>query len=70
MKAEPGQCPICGEFNLEYGCFEMDNDSMGYYPWECNDCHTKGKEWYSLEYIEQTTSTYIPENEGDCCHGA
>jgi hypothetical protein len=47
---EQGNCPKCNGTDLDYTILEI-NDNMLHYPWTCNDCGTKGKEWYSLEFI-------------------
>lgn len=49
---EEGKCPKCGHYNLDYGTLEVYGQSV-YYPWECPDCKSFGKEWYSLTFDEQ-----------------
>lgn len=45
-----GECPFCGESNLEYGAIRLEGD-MCYFPWECLTCEHIGEEWYSLKFI-------------------
>ena len=49
---EEGQCPKCGNYNLDYGAVEFSDNAI-YYPWTCEDCGATGKEWYDLEFSEQ-----------------
>lgn len=49
---EEGQCPKCGNYNLDYGVVEFSDNAI-YYPWTCEDCGATGKEWYDLEFSEQ-----------------
>lgn len=47
-----GVCPFCNEVgNLDYECFEMADNEMGYYKWFCPNCKHEGEEWYILEFI-------------------
>jgi C4-type Zn-finger protein len=46
---EQGTCPKCNGTDLDYTILEIEGNLL-YYPWTCNDCGTKGKEWYSLEF--------------------
>jgi hypothetical protein len=46
---EQGSCPCCKSDNLAYGAVEHTEDNL-YYPWECQDCGSNGKEWYSVEF--------------------
>ena len=48
---EPGKCPKCGSFNIEYGSTELEGNSLGY-EFSCEDCGAYGLEWYNLEYSE------------------
>jgi len=48
---EPGRCPKCGSYELEYGSSDLDDMNMGY-EFYCNKCEAEGKEWYTLEYAE------------------
>lgn len=47
---ENGRCPICNGYNLNYEQMEPEGD-MICYPWVCEDCSTRGKEWYLLNFI-------------------
>ena len=49
---EEGQCPKCGNYNLDYGTVKVSDNAI-YYPWTCEDCGATGKEWYDLEFSEQ-----------------
>ena len=49
---EEGQCPKCGNYDLDYGAVKFSDDAI-YYPWTCEDCGATGKEWYDLEFSEQ-----------------
>jgi len=47
-----GQCPRCKKGNLTYGKrIESDGEHI-YYPFKCDDCGLKGKEWYYVEFTE------------------
>lgn len=50
MKNEQGICPFCGSENLGYGCMELEDGEMVYYPWTCNNCKREGEEWYELNF--------------------
>jgi len=45
---EQGECPKCGEFNLEFGSLELEDNSV-FYPVTCK-CGFEGKEYYNLEF--------------------
>lgn len=47
---EQGRCPYCDSEALEYHEAEFSDD-MIYYPWECEQCHRTGEEWYKLNFI-------------------
>ena len=53
-----GQCPVCKSLDINYDTFVYRGD-YGYYPYDCNDCGNKGREYYSLVY--DITSTRINE---------
>jgi C4-type Zn-finger protein len=42
-ESQPNYCPVCGGENLEFHALEVLNEVIQY-PWECNDCGTKGEE--------------------------
>ena len=46
-----GSCAKCGSENIDYGASELEGEDM-YYPYDCKDCNSSGKEWYHLDYIE------------------
>ncbi len=46
---EQGQCPHCGDTNLKYETVEHDTGYM-WYPFECQGCHFKGRELYSVDF--------------------
>lgn len=48
-----GECPECGSNNIKYGTLEWREDQF-YYPFECEECGTTGKEWYVSKYAETT----------------
>lgn len=51
-----GYCPNCGVSNLQYGAM-VPEDTQMYYEVACleEQCSWRGKEWYSMEFIEYTT---------------
>ena len=49
-----GYCPVCGDYNLEYGDPTPYNDNL-YYPWTCNTCGSNGREMYYMEFIGHHT---------------
>ena len=51
IEQEPGKCPKCGSFDIEYGSTEIDGDNLGY-EFSCEKCGAYGLEWYTLEYAE------------------
>lgn len=50
METKQGKCPKCNKDDLDYGSLEIEDDSI-YYPYTCNDCGLKGREWYNLYFI-------------------
>ena len=50
---EAGKCPKCGKENLSYGAAILDGEYL-YFPTSCDTCDWKGKEWYSLKFVEYT----------------
>lgn len=50
-KQQEGICPVCGSDDLDYHSYEVEGTQLSY-QWECNDCHSQGTEWYSLNFIE------------------
>ena len=48
-----GECPKCGSTSLTYGVLEPQDDEI-YYPFTCDDCGCKGKEWYALRFVQTT----------------
>jgi len=75
---EQGKCPKC-EKDLEYaGGFELEGEQLGYSAF-C-ECGWRGKEWYSLTFIDFTTDdseskiadlslTYLSEDVCILCQG-
>ena len=51
-----GECPVCGEKNLDYGAAEFE-DEMMYFPWTCGSCSAQGEEWYSMEFAGHNVNT-------------
>ncbi len=45
-------CPNCSSENIEWDTFEMWTGDNGYFAFECSDCGTKGKQYYSLVFEE------------------
>jgi hypothetical protein len=62
---EPGVCPQCGEEGrLDYGCAEIDDGTVEY-PYECNACHFKGHEYYTLQFDSHVDEYgHEPNQEG------
>lgn len=53
MVEEVGRCPRCGGTNLNYGVIGVDGEQI-YYPWTCEECGAKGKEWHMLTFSGHT----------------
>jgi len=51
IKSEQGVCPKCGSEDLDYGVMELMEESI-FYPYTCNKCGFRGKEWYSVTFSE------------------
>lgn len=49
MKIDIDKCPICNSENITYGTLELCDVGV-YYNAVCNDCNTKFKEHYNLEF--------------------
>jgi DNA-directed RNA polymerase subunit M/transcription elongation factor TFIIS len=49
-----GQCPKCGEENLEYGELQLNtnDEQTALFPFVCLSCGTKGQEVYDMEWRE------------------
>jgi hypothetical protein len=47
-----GVCPKCGGKDLDYMEVSFEGESL-YFPWICRGCKTSGREWYSMEFVEQ-----------------
>jgi len=57
-----GECPICGSEDLEW--FDSDNDGETItYNFQCNECHSEGWEWCTLEYNFTIANKLINKNE-------
>lgn len=74
MKAKSnksGICPICNTENITYSSPEFCDGETIYYPYICENCKTKGEEYYKIkiEFIghnvidEQGSSVEIEEVE-------
>lgn len=48
---EAGKCPVCGSRMLKYGNSELLDESYCY-DWECEACHSTGRECYDLVFSE------------------
>ena len=46
---QSGKCPKCSSENLEYDTIDLENGCV-YYPFMCNNCNFRGREWYELEF--------------------
>jgi len=46
-ESQASSCPKCGSIDLDYGMLET-LDSCIEYPWTCNNCGSKGKEYANL----------------------
>jgi hypothetical protein len=46
MIYSPGVCASCGSDKLLYSDPIIEDELI--YPYECEDCHAKGKEYYDL----------------------
>ena len=44
-----GECPVCGEQDLDYQELQPE-DNMVCYPWHCDNCGAEGNEWYDLTF--------------------
>ena len=49
-----GQCAACYSENIEYDSFQYEGD-YGYYPYECQECGSEGREFFDLVYDVTTT---------------
>ena len=54
-----GECVKCESTNLNYGVVEIEDDWL-FYPYECNDCHATGREYYDMEYSETVADEHTP----------
>lgn len=65
---EQGSCPCCQSDNLAYSAVEHSEDNL-YYPWECQDCGSNGKEWYSVEFtghnVKENNNVPIGKDMGE-----
>lgn len=57
-----GKCVKCDSENLFYGSKEII-DEWVYYPYECQECSDKGKEWYEIKYLESETTSSITQKK-------
>ena len=49
-----GQCAACYSENIEYDSFQYEGD-YGFYPYECKECGSEGREFFDLVYDVTTT---------------
>tara|TARA_R100001244_G_scaffold60743_2_gene51014 strand:+ start:712 stop:894 length:183 start_codon:yes stop_codon:yes gene_type:complete len=54
-KSCEGKCVRCLSTNLEYKAIELQGDYI-YYPYECLECDSEGKEYYYMSYTNSETS--------------
>ena len=52
MSDSIGHCPKCDSNELTYGDFV--NLEVSYYPFTCDVCGCKGKEYYTTEFLEMS----------------
>lgn len=46
---QQGYCPICHCEELEYESIQLEGD-LAYYPYICPNCHSRGEEWYRMDF--------------------
>lgn len=51
--AEEGICPCCGSDDIDYGSFELDMPTGGYFECTCNECGATFDEWYDVTFNSQ-----------------
>lgn len=61
---EEGRCPACGSYSLAYSITDFEGGAM-FHRWECNDCHKKGEEWYSLHFMGHVAYDTITDEKGN-----
>lgn len=62
---EPGRCPKCGNYELEYGTMEYEADAVF---WEVScGCGWYGREWHLLTFIEMA-DRWPKSEEVPPCH--
>jgi len=69
-----GVCPACEAVALDYSPVQTD-DSGVHYPWECQSCEARGKEYYTIEFshhdemsaqeIEEQITAELKKMHGD-----
>lgn len=50
-ETKEGHCPKCDSQNISYGCLDIIDNFLVYYPIECNDCGHEDKEFYTLTFF-------------------
>lgn len=55
--AQEGVCPCCGSENIDYGSFELDMPTGGYFECTCNECGATFDEWYDITFNSQWNIT-------------
>lgn len=56
-----GYCPICHSNDLEYEAMQLEGD-MAYYPYICSNCHSRGEEWYYMQFNGHNIETEVDGN--------
>lgn len=55
--AQEGICPCCGSDDIDYGVFELDMPTGGYFECNCNECGANFDEWYDVTFNSQWNIT-------------
>lgn len=58
MNYKAGICPVCGSEELSYGSIDASYNNVSY-PWTCENCGSKGKEYYSLTFEEHVVDEEV-----------
>ena len=56
---EEGKCPYCNSENITYGSLELSGSDI-FYPATCDDCGTKYKEYYTIQF-HTNDNIYVEE---------
>jgi len=47
---EPGKCPVCNQWTLQYEVEGFFDDEYYGHKWICQNCYARGIEWKKLEF--------------------